>query len=96
MLTSKQRANLRKQANGIDTIFQIGKEGISDNQLKQIEEALNARELIKIRVLETALMSAREACQAVCEAVSAQPVQAIGTRFVIYKRNDKEPKIIID
>ena len=96
MLTSKQRACLRKQANNIDTIFQIGKDGISENQLKQIEEALVKRELIKLRVLETALMSAREACDAVCQGINAEPVQAIGTRFVIYKRNEKEPKIVLE
>lgn len=95
-LTSKQRANLRKQANGIDTIFQIGKDGIGDNLIAQVNDALAARELIKLRVLETAMLTAREACEAICEKTEAAPVQTVGTRFVIYKPNPKAPKIKLD
>ena len=96
MLTSKQRANLRKQANSIDTIFQIGKDGFGENLVNQLLDALEARELIKIRVLENALMTPREASDIVCEATGADPVQVIGTRFVIYKKSEKNPKIVID
>jgi len=96
MLTSKQRANLRKQANSIDTIFQIGKDGVGENLVQQLLDALEARELIKIRVLENALMTPREASDIVCEATGADPVQVIGTRFVIYKRSEKNPRIEID
>ena len=93
MLTSKQRAELRKLANPIDTIFQIGKDGVGENQINQISDALEARELVKIRVLENALLTPREACDIVCEATGAQPVQTIGTRFVIYRRSEKNPRI---
>lgn len=93
MLTSKQRAYLRAQANGIDTIFQIGKDGIGENLIKQVGEALLAREIIKLRVLETSLLSAREAANTLSEACAAEPVQAIGTRFVLYKKNEKKPAI---
>lgn len=93
MLTSKQRAGLRKLANSIDTIFQIGKDGVGENQINQISDALEARELVKIRVLENALLTPREACDIVCEATGAQPVQTIGTRFVIYRRSEKNPRI---
>lgn len=96
MLTSKQRANLRKQANSIDTIFQVGKDGVGENLIQQLLDALEARELIKIRVLENALMTPREASDIVCEATGADPVQVIGTRFVIYKKSEKNPRIVID
>lgn len=95
-LNSKQRAKLRALANTTETIFQIGKGGITDAVVKQTEQALAARELIKLRVLESSLMSPREACGELCEVLAAEPVQVIGTRFVIYRRNDKDPKIQID
>jgi len=95
-LTSKQRAKLRALANNTDTILQIGKGGVTDAVVRQTEQALAARELIKLRVLESALMSPREACEILCEELSAEPVQVIGTRFVIYRKDEKEPKIQID
>ena len=95
MLTSKQRAVLRASANGIDTIFQIGKGGINENMISQMGDAIENRELIKCRVLESSLMSAAEACAEVCERLGADPVQVIGTKFVIYKRAQKEPKLLI-
>ena len=93
MLTSKQRAGLRTLANSLETIAQIGKGGITDAVVAQLDEALEARELIKVRVLESALLSAREACQALTGPLRAEPVQCIGTRFVLYRRNVKAPKI---
>ena len=93
MLTSKQRAYLRSLANTEDAIFQVG--GVNENLIAQLNDALKARELIKIKVLETAMLSAREACDMVCEATGAMPVQCIGSRFVIYKRNDESPVINI-
>ena len=87
MLTSKQRAFLRKEANGIETIFQIGKDGVGENLINQIEDALRARELIKLRVLENSLLSPKEAAEEICLKTGAESVQVIGTRFVIYKRN---------
>jgi len=89
MLTSKQRAQLRALANGIDTIVHIGKEGIGDNLVTQTRDALTARELIKGRVLENSLYTAREAAQALSEATESDVVQVIGTRFVLYRGNPK-------
>ena len=94
MLTGKQRAYLRGLANGIETIGQIGKDGVTESVVSSADAALKKRELIKLRVLDNSLLSAREACEALCEALSAEPVQCIGTRFVIYRRGD-EPKIEI-
>ena len=93
MLTSKQRAQLRGLASTADTIVQVGKGGISENVIEQVTSALRARELVKGRVLENSLLSAREACDALAEACAAEPVQVIGSKFVLYKRNEKEPKI---
>ena len=93
MLTSKQRAHLRSLAAGADTIIQIGKGGITDNVTAQVNSALLARELVKGRVLENSMLTAREACDALSEACGAEQVQVIGSKFVLYKRNPKEPKI---
>ena len=90
MLTSKQRAFLRKQANGLDPIFQIGKGGITDEVIKQLALALEVRELIKVHILETALLDAKEAVNEVAKRLKAEPVQAIGSKIVIYKRANKE------
>ena len=96
MLTSKQRAQLRKLANGLDTIFQVGKDGVSEALVKQVDDALTARELIKLRVLETAPDFAKGTAQELAEAAGADVVQVIGSRFVLYRRNPKEPKIHLD
>ena len=93
MLTSKQRAQLRGLAMDIDTILQIGKGGITENVITAVEDALRANELIKCRVLENSMLTAREACDALSEACEAEQVQVIGTKFVLYKRNPKAPKI---
>lgn len=94
-LTSKQRAQLRGLAMIEDTIIQIGKSGISENILTQVKDALKARELIKGRVLENSLLTAREAADALAEACDAETVQTIGSKFVLYKKNAKEPKIAL-
>lgn len=94
-LTSKQRAQLRGLAMTEDTIIQIGKGGISENTLTQVKDALKARELIKGRVLENSLLTAREAADALAEACNAETVQTIGSKFVLYKKNAKEPKIAL-
>ena len=93
MINSKQRAKLRAIANSYDTIFQIGKAGISAETIAQTDGALTARELIKLRVLETSPLTAREAAQELAEKTKADIVQVIGGRFVLYRRNPKEPKI---
>lgn len=97
-LTSKQRAQLRGLANGIDTIIHIGKDGIGDNLIAQTNDALEARELIKGRVLENSLLSSREAAEALARAVRAEVVQVIGTKFVLYRpshNKEKKDKIIL-
>ena len=94
-LTSKQRAQLRGLALTEDTIIQIGKGGISENTLTQVKDALKARELIKGRVLENSLLTAREAADTLAEACDAETVQTIGSKFVLYKMNAKEPKIAL-
>lgn len=93
MLTSKQRAQLRGLASTADTIIMVGKGGITENVVAQTSDALKARELVKGKVLESSLLSAREACEALSEACRAEQVQVIGNKFVLYKRNDSEPKI---
>lgn len=94
-LTSKQRAQLRGLAMSEDTIVQVGKGGITENVITQVKDALKARELIKGRVLENSMLTAREAADALAEACEADTVQTIGSKFVLYKRNNKDPKIVL-
>ena len=97
-LTSKQRAQLRAMANSLEPVIHIGKGDIGDNLIKQADEALEARELIKCRVLETSLLSAREAADALAPALRAEVVQVIGTKFILFRpshRKDKKDKIIL-
>ena len=94
-LTSKQRSQLRGIAAGEDTIIQVGKGGVTENVIASVRAALKARELVKGKVLENSMLTAREACDALSEACKAEQVQVIGTKFVLYKRNDKEPKIVL-
>ena len=92
-LTSKQRAQLRGMANGLDTIVQIGKDGIGDNLVQQANEALEARELIKCRVLESAMLTAREACQELAKRTRSEGGQVSGTKFVLDReRHSSETK----
>ena len=90
MITSKQRAYLRGLANTENAIFQIGKSGITDEILNELECALEKRELIKLTVLETSFMTARSACEAICEEIGAEPVQCIGNKVVIYRMARKK------
>ncbi|MCI2058222.1 MAG: YhbY family RNA-binding protein [Oscillibacter sp.] len=98
-LTSKQRAQLRALANGIDTILLIGKDGLTDNLIRQTNDALEARELIKGRVLDNNLTyDARSAAEELAAAARAEVVQVIGTRFVLYRqshRKDKKDRIVL-
>ena len=93
MLTSKQRAYLRGMAQSLDTIFQVGKGGISENMCEQISNALEARELIKLRVLDNCDYNAKQAASEIAEAVGADVVQVIGTRFVLYRESVDHKKI---
>ena len=95
-MTSKQRAYLRSLASQIDTIFQVGKGGISDEMCNQISNALEARELIKLRVLDNAEYLPREAAEEIAEAVGAEVVTVIGTKFVLFRVSSKEKNRKID
>ena len=97
-LTSKQRSQLRSLANGIDTIIHIGKDGIGPNLVKQADDALEARELIKGKVLENCLLTSREAAEELAKATRSEVVQVIGTKFVLYRpthRKDKKDRIVL-
>ncbi len=97
-LTSKQRAQLRALANGLEPVLHIGKGDLSENLIRQADEALEARELIKARVLETSEYTAKEAAQAVAQATRSEVVQVIGTKFVLYRqshRKGKKDKIVL-
>ena len=89
MLTSKERAELRAQANSIDTTLMVGKGGVTEMVIAEAENQLTARELIKGKVLEGAFMTPREVCDAICEATGADGVSVIGTKFVIYRFSEK-------
>ena len=96
MLTSKQRAYLRGLANSIDTILMVGKGGLSSDIMHQADTALEKRELMKGRVLpETCPVSAKEAAAALAQETHSEVVQVIGSRFVLYRKNEKEPKILL-
>lgn len=85
MLTSKQRAFLRSKATAFEPILQVGKGGVSENMLILVEKALDARELIKVHVLENCEYTAREAADGIAEAVNADVVQVIGRKFVLFR-----------
>ena len=93
MITGKQRAYLRSIGNTLDPIFQIGKNGIEQTFLTQVEEALEAREILKIKVLENSGLTAREASDFICNKIGAEGIQAIGSKIVLYKKSSKKPKI---
>ena len=93
MISSKNRAYLRSLAQGLDTIFQIGKGGIGDETLKQLENALEARELIKARVLENSGYTAKEAANEIAEAIDCDVVSCVGSKFVLYKASKKKKRI---
>ncbi len=96
MLNSRQRAQLRGMANGYETIFQVGKGGINDQLIKQVDEALEARELIKLRTLENSPESSRSAADEIANRVNADVVQVIGSRFILYResRDNKTIKLV--
>jgi RNA-binding protein len=95
MITSKQRAKLRAMGHDLDTIFQIGKIGITEETCKQIANALEARELIKVRVLENSGYTAKEAASVLAEEVECDVVSCAGTRFILYKESAKKKRIEI-
>ena len=89
MLTSKERAELRAQANGLDTTLMVGKGGVTEQVVLEAVTQLEARELVKGRVLEAALLGAREALEALCAATGAEPVCTVGSKFVLYRESEK-------
>ena len=89
MLTSKERAELRAQANTLDTTLMVGKEGVTEAVIAEAENQLTTRELVKGKVLEAAMLTPREASDAICEATGADGVAVIGTKFVIYRFSEK-------
>lgn len=90
MVNGKQRAYLRKLANGLEPVFQIGKGGVTDVLVEQLRLVLDSRELIKVHILETALLDTKQTCNELAARLDAVPVQAIGSKFVLYRRSDKE------
>lgn len=95
-MTSKQRSYLKSIAVNLDTIFQIGKGGISEEICNQLLNALNAKELIKIKVLETSPVSVKEASEQIAQSIGAEVVQTIGTKFVLFRVSDFEKNRKID
>ena len=95
-MTGKQRAMLRGMANTIETILYIGKDGITDNTIKEAYDALEARELIKGCVQQGCPLDAREALQELCEKTHAEPIQHIGRRFVLYRASRENPRIVVE
>jgi RNA-binding protein len=89
MLTSKQRAEYRAQANTLETTLMVGKDGVTEAVVAEADRLLTARELVKGKVLETALMSAREVSDELCEATGADGVSCVGNKFVIYRFSEK-------
>lgn len=93
MLTSKQRSYLRSLANSIEPIYQLGKNGIEDSFLKGIDDALEARELIKITILENSGCDIRQVSDTICSKLGCEGVQIIGSKLVLYRKSKNKPKI---
>lgn len=93
MLSSKQKKHLKSLANTIDPIFQIGKNDISENLVKQLNDAFEARELIKVKILKNSLMDKSEAAQEIAELTNSEVVQILGSIITLYKKSTKNSKI---
>ena len=93
LITGKQRSFLKSMANSIDPIFQIGKGGVSDNLIKQVDDALNAREIVKISILNNSELDPTEVAMELAEELNAEFVQSIGKRFTLYRESEKNKKI---
>ena len=95
MISSKQRAYLRSMANSLPAIMQIGKSGLNENMLKTFSDALEARELIKLHVLENSGEEPREILNELAAALDAEPVAATGRKIVLYRASEKNPVIVL-
>ena len=93
MITPKQRAELKALANSLEPAFQVGKGGVNDAQTAQIDDYLRVHELVKIKVLDNSLYTAKEAAAEIAGRINAEVVQVIGSKAILYKRNEKEPVI---
>lgn len=93
MITGKQRSYLKKLSQKMSPIFQIGKSGLTENVIKQYDEGLEARELVKTSVLKNSLFDAKEACESIAEETGAEIVSVIGNKFVLYRESKKKKKI---
>ncbi len=96
MITTKQRSNLRRMAHNLTPVVIVGKEGVTEQVLKSINDVLEARELIKIRLLNNCSLTTREVSAKVCEALDAEGVQCIGSIVVVYKRSSKKDVVHIE
>lgn len=90
MITSKQRAYLRKISHDMSPIFQIGKDGVTENVVSALDEALEKREIVKVHILETALLDTKPTCNDMAARLGAEPVQAIGSKFTLYRQSSEE------
>lgn len=95
MITPKQRAYLKSLANSLEPVFQVGKGGVNEAQTAQIDDYLRVHELMKIKVLDNSMVNAREAAEEISQAIGCEVVQIIGSKVILYKKNPKEPKIIL-
>ncbi|MCT4562828.1 MAG: ribosome assembly RNA-binding protein YhbY [Maledivibacter sp.] len=93
MLTSKQRSYLKGLANNIEAVAYIGKEGISEGFLKQLDDVLEARELVKVSIQKNSILDTKEAANEVAKLTRSEFVQAIGRKFVLYRKSNEDPKI---
>ena len=93
MITSKQRSALRSLSNNIKPLFQIGKENVGENLIKQLDEYLELHEIVKVRILQSADVGAKETCAEIADKLKAEPVSAVGSTFVIYRRSKENPVI---
>lgn len=87
MMKGKQRSYVKKLANPMKPLTQIGKEGLTENVLSQIDKLLNDHEIVKINVLNSSMISAKEAASEVCEALTAEFISALGNKFVVYRES---------
>jgi RNA-binding protein len=93
MITSKQRSKLRGLSNNLKPVFQVGKENVGENLIKQLDEYLELHELVKVKILQSAIVEAKPTCTEIASKLKAEPVSAIGSTFVLYRRSKKNPII---